>query len=89
MFSGPIYDIPIHAFAPHRAVPAPDRLYKVVVWRDKDGGVGSAVWVMPNTALSKSTDLDKYLVPMGEVEQAARGEVVAGAVIRAVASLSL
>ena len=70
VFTGPIYDLPLHAFAPHRAVPAPDRLSKVVVWREKDGQVGSVAWVMPNTALDKQADLDHYVAPMADVERA-------------------
>ncbi len=71
VFTGPIYDGPLHAFAPGRAVPAPDRLYKVVVWREVDDRVGVAAWIMPNSPLNKSTDLDKYWVPLGEVERGA------------------
>ncbi len=71
VFTGPIYDKPLQAFAPGRAVPAPDRLYKVVVWREVDDRAGVAAWIMPNGPLDKKTDLDKYLVLLGEVERAA------------------
>lgn len=78
VFTGPIYDKPLHAFAPHLAVPAPDRLFKVVVWREVDDKVGSVAWIMPNTALGKSTDLDKYMVPMAEVERTAGVKLLPG-----------
>lgn len=78
VFTGPIYDGALHSFAPHRAVPAPDRLFKVVVWREVDDKVGSAAWIMPNAALGKNTDLDKYLVPMAEVERAAGVKLLPG-----------
>lgn len=78
VFTGPIYDGALHPFAPRRAVPAPDRLYKALVWREADDRVGSVAWIMPNSALDKSTDLDKYKVPLGEVERAAGVKLLPG-----------
>jgi endonuclease G len=70
VFTGPIYDLPLHAFAPHRPVPAPDRLYKVVVWQEKDDSMGSVAWIMPNAAADKQVDLDKHKVSIADVEHA-------------------
>lgn len=78
VFTGPIYDGALHPFAPHRAVPAPDRLYKVLVWREADDRVGAVAWIMPNGPLDKGTDLDKYKVALGDVERAAGVKLLPG-----------
>lgn len=61
VFTGPICDQFLHAFAPHRAIPMPNRLS----WREreKDDSVSSAAWIIPNVAADKQVGLDKLLVP--------------------------
>lgn len=71
VFTGPVYDGPLHAFAPRRAVPAPDRLFKVVVWRNADDSVGSVAWLISNAPLAAKADLERFQVPLAEVERAA------------------
>ena len=65
---GPVYDGPLHPFAPDRRVPAADAFFRVAVRRGAAGEPQAIAFIMPQAPVPRDADLDAFGVSIDEIE---------------------